>query len=219
MKKHESDMTPKERRELERSYMKGMTAGQKAQHIWAYYKTHMLLVALSIAAVVFVIYAVYRYQVDTVLNVLVINSQNGNAERMADDFKAYIGDEDRMHEILIDNTLSFTGRSMADYYLEMKLSSYVRNQVVDVMILDEEYYESYCESGLLQPFFKVIPEEEIEELGLEVADVYGIRITGNEKLAEYGFEMDGECYLAVMQNAPWPDNAAQFVRFLCSEKH
>ena len=37
-KRYESDMTPKEKRELERKKLKQMTAGQKLEYIWAYYK-------------------------------------------------------------------------------------------------------------------------------------------------------------------------------------
>ena len=40
-KRYESDMTPKEKRELERKKLKQMTAGQKLEYIWAYYKPHM----------------------------------------------------------------------------------------------------------------------------------------------------------------------------------
>ena len=46
-KRYESDMTPKEKRELERKKLKQMTAGQKLEYIWAYYKPHMA-VALGI---------------------------------------------------------------------------------------------------------------------------------------------------------------------------
>ena len=34
-KRYESDMTPKEKRELERKKLKQMTAGQKLEYIWA----------------------------------------------------------------------------------------------------------------------------------------------------------------------------------------
>ena len=39
-KRYESDMTPKEKRELEKKKLKQMTFPQKVEYIWAYYKLH-----------------------------------------------------------------------------------------------------------------------------------------------------------------------------------
>ena len=42
-KRYESDMTPKEKRELEKKKLKQMTFPQKVEYIWAYYKLHMAI--------------------------------------------------------------------------------------------------------------------------------------------------------------------------------
>lgn len=103
-RKHESDMSPKEKRKLERSYMSNMTIGQKADHMLRYYKTHMFFTVITFLGIIFIAYVIYRFQIDTVFNALVINSQNGNAREMEEDFKAFINDDDHFHEILIDHT-------------------------------------------------------------------------------------------------------------------
>ena len=53
-KRYESDMTPKEKRELERKKLKQMTAGQKLEYIWAYYKPHMAVALGIILLIVFI---------------------------------------------------------------------------------------------------------------------------------------------------------------------
>ena len=83
------------------------------------------------------------------------------------------------------------------------------------MIMDEEYYGQYKESGMLQPFIKVMSEEEQESLGIRAEDGYGVMMTGNQKLEEYGFLIDGDSYLVVMQDAAHPEEAKDFIEFLC----
>ena len=49
-----ADMTPKEKRELEKKKLKQMTFPQKVEYIWAYYKLHMAIALAIILVIVFV---------------------------------------------------------------------------------------------------------------------------------------------------------------------
>lgn len=214
-KKYESDMSPKEKRELEKSYFRGMSVRQKVEHVIAYYKTHIMLLFLTLLIIIFGIYFVYRTQVDILLNVVFIDAMDGDQKALESDFKEYIEDDSSLHEIFVDDTILFTGSTLSDSYKEIKLSSYIQNKLPDVMIMDEEYYDQYKESGMLQPFVKVMSEEEQESFGIQVADGYGVKLTGNQKLEEYGFLIDGDSYLVVMQDAAHPEEAKDFIEFLC----
>ena len=214
-KKYESDMSRKEKRELEKSYFRGMSVRQKTEHVIAYYKTHIMLLFLTLLVIIFGIYFVYRTQVDILLNVVFIDSMDGDQKTMESDFKEYMGDSSALHEIFVDDTILFTGSALSDSYKEIKLSSFIQNKLPDVMIMDEEYYGQYKESGMLQPFIKVMSEEEQESLGIRAEDGYGVMMTGNQKLEEYGFLIDGDSYLVVMQDAAHPEEAKDFIEFLC----
>ncbi len=214
-KKYESDMSRKEKRELEKSYFRGMSVRQKAEHVIAYYKTHIMLLFLTLLVIIFGIYFVYRTQVDILLNVVFIDSMDGDQKTMESDFKEYMGDSSALHEIFVDDTILFTGSALSDSYKEIKLSSFIQNKLPDVMIMDEKYYGQYKESGMLQPFIKVMSEEEQETLGIRAEDGYGVMMTGNQKLEEYGFLIDGDSYLVVMQDAAHPEEAKDFIEFLC----
>ena len=91
-KRYESDMTPKEKRELERKKLKQMTAGQKLEYIWAYYKPHMAVALGIILLIVFIGQMLYRSQFDTVFYAAIINGTAGDGEALAEDFKNYTGD-------------------------------------------------------------------------------------------------------------------------------
>ena len=179
-KKYESDMSRKEKRELEKSYFRGMSVRQKAEHVIAYYKTHIMLLFLTLLVIIFGIYFVYRTQVDILLNVVFIDSMDGDQKTMESDFKEYMGDSSALHEIFVDDTILFTGSALSDSYKEIKLSSFIQNKLPDVMIMDEKYYGQYKESGMLQPFIKVMSEEEQETLGIRAEDGYGVMMTGNQ---------------------------------------
>ena len=43
MEKHESDMTPKEKRQAERAKLRGMSPGEKAGYLWTYYKIWLFI--------------------------------------------------------------------------------------------------------------------------------------------------------------------------------
>ena len=141
--------------------------------------------------------------------------KRGDQKTMESDFKEYMGDSSALHEIFVDDTILFTGSALSDSYKEIKLSSFIQNKLPDVMIMDEEYYGQYKESGMLQPFIKVMSEEEQESLGIRAEDGYGVMMTGNQKLEEYGFLIDGDSYLVVMQDAAHPEEAKDFIEFLC----
>lgn len=81
-KRYESDMTPKEKRELEKKKLKQMTFPQKVEYIWAYYKLHMAIALAIILVIVFVGQLIYRSQFDTVFYAAIINGSSGDGEAL-----------------------------------------------------------------------------------------------------------------------------------------
>ena len=135
-KRYESDMTPKEKMELERKKLKQMTAGQKLEYIWAYYKPHMAVALGIILLIVFIGQMIYRSQFDTVFYAAIINGTAGDGEALAEDFKNYTGDTDKYHEYTIDNSM-YLMKDQEDYQMVMKLSTIIGAQQVDVLIAPE----------------------------------------------------------------------------------
>ena len=142
-KRYESDMTPKEKRELERKKLKQMTAGQKLEYIWAYYKPHMAVALGIILLIVFIGQMIYRSQFDTVFYAAIINGTAGDGETLAEDFKNYTGDTDKYHEYTIDNSM-YLMKDQEDYQMVMKLSTIIGAQQVDVLIAPEYKFQEYA---------------------------------------------------------------------------
>ena len=64
-----------------------MTAGQKLEYIWAYYKPHMAVALGIILLIVFIGQMIYRSQFDTVFYAAIINGTAGDGEPLAEDLK------------------------------------------------------------------------------------------------------------------------------------
>lgn len=154
-KRYESDMTPKEKRELERKKLKQMTAGQKLEYIWAYYKPHMAVALGIILLIVFIGQMIYRSQFDTVFYAAIINGTAGDGEALAEDFKNYTGDTDKYHEYTIDNSM-YLMKDQEDYQMVMKLSTIIGAQQVDVLIAPEYKFQEYVEQDGFYPMSELL---------------------------------------------------------------
>ena len=65
-KRYESDMNPESKKgNWNAKKLKQMTAGQKLEYIWAYYKPHMAVALGIILLIVFIGQMIYRSQFDT----------------------------------------------------------------------------------------------------------------------------------------------------------
>ena len=83
-----------------KSYFRGMNLREKAEHIAAYYKTHIFLLLLILSAVIFGIYYVYRTQVDISSQCSFCKRAGRGSEALENNFKEFINDDSSMHEIL-----------------------------------------------------------------------------------------------------------------------
>ncbi|NCB93660.1 MAG: hypothetical protein EOM40_14050 [Clostridia bacterium] len=213
-KRYESDMTRKEKKELERKKLSSMSWKEKAGYIWAYYKLHMAA-AVGVILVLSVIgQMIYRSQFETVLSVAILNGGMGDSELMAEDIKKYLGDEDKYHEVSVDSSMYFTGDEQADYTSVMKLTTLVSAKGIDAIISTKEQFDKYEELSAFVPMSELLTADQMEAYGDEVGE-YGIHITESEKLEEYGMTVGDEAYLAVFVNSENLENAEEFISYVC----
>ena len=72
--KHESDLTKKEKRQLEKEKLAGMGLGAKLGYIWAYYKPQMAAI-VGVIVLIFAAKDIYdNAQIETALTMMVIDS-------------------------------------------------------------------------------------------------------------------------------------------------
>lgn len=212
-KRYESDLTGKEKRHLEWEKIKGMTWKQRIGHIWTYYKIHMAAL-IGILVVIGVIgQMIYNSQFDTIFQAAILNGGMGDAQSMTEDFKAYLGDEDKYHEIVLDSSMYFSGEESSDMTSVMKLTTLIGAKELDAMICEQSQYDKYVDLDAFVPMDELLTEEEIQEYGDDVLE-YAVRVDGSEKLKEFGLDVNQPAYLAVFVNSEHQDNAKEFIRYL-----
>lgn len=213
-KRYESDLTRKEKRELEKKKLKQMSWKQRIGYIWEYYKLHMAA-ALGVILVLCIIgQIIYRGQFETIFSVAVLNSPMGDSEGMAADFKKYIGDTDKYHEVTVDSSMIFAGKEQTDYTSTMKLTTLIGAQELDAMIAPKEQIDHYAQMEAFHPMDEILTQEEMEKYGDRVTE-YGIHIGETEKMKEFSMTTGSDSYVAVFVNTDNLDNAKSFIKYIC----
>lgn len=213
-KRYESDLTAKEKRQLEWEKIKSMSWKDRISHIWAYYKPHMAVGLMIILALSVIGQSIYRSQFETVLSVAILNAGAGDVEAMAGDLKNYLGDEDKYHEISIDTSMFFTGDEQSDYTSVMKITTLVGAQEIDVILATEDQFGKYKEMDAFLPMDELLTEEQKSAYGDRVSD-YGIRVESSSKLDEFGMTPGEDVYLAVLVYTEHVDYAKSFITYIC----
>lgn len=219
-KKHESDMTAKEKRELEREKLASMHGLEKAEYILVYYKFHILVVVLAIIAVIGIVNWIGSLKDENYLYVAVMDATT-EGENFMEDFRATLGDDEEHHKYVLDtsvfHTVNLEGEDEMEYTAEMKLSTLVAASTVDVLICSEEIYNTYTseieEDEVLYHISDLMGEEFVAEHE-DICMKDAIKIEDNAVLEKYGIQPDGTSYLIVFQYTKHPEVAEKFIDYL-----
>ncbi|MGE9963259.1 hypothetical protein ACQRAW_00130 [Fusicatenibacter saccharivorans] len=191
--KYESDLTKKEKRQMEIEKLKSMNFMEKLDYIWTYYKL-WFAGALAVVALIYLGFTMYQgMQKNEVVSVAILgaNMDADQIETLRDDVKDWMGAEGKNDVVTINANLSADNEESNS---KIALTTLIGAQSVDVLICTQEIYEDYAE----QDGF----------------------ISGSLIFANTGFikEMFGlnydEVYVAILVNAPHSDGAERFVEYL-----
>ena len=137
---------------------------------------------------------------------------------MSEDFKAYLGDDDKYHEIVLDSSMYFTGDESADMTSVMKLTTLIGAQELDAMICEQSQYDKYVDLDAFVPMDELLTQEQIQAYGDDVLE-YAVRVDGSEKLQAYGLDVNQPAYLAVFVNSEHQDTAKEFISYLKEDEN
>lgn len=218
-KKHESDMTSKEKRELERQKLSSMTGKEKAEYILTYYKMHIAVLVGAVALIIGIVMWIDSFQNETVLYAAVINGGEMDS-RMMEHFQAYRGDDNRRHKYVLDTSvasLSQDGSGQMDYANRMKIVTLVGANTADLFICPESIYQEYSkEENFLVPAEQLLGAE-FTAAHADICEKDAVRVENSEMLERYGYQNSGPAYLIVFQYSGQQEAAADFIKFLVEE--
>ena len=127
--RYESDMTRKEKRELEKQKLGSMNWKEKLEYIWTYYKAAMAAVIGVIVVIVIVCQLVENSKYKTILNVSVINaSMSEDSEAIGEELQNQFGTDNKYDKVSFDTSLMMGDVETADYNMVMKFTITIRNR-------------------------------------------------------------------------------------------
>ena len=219
-KKHESDMSRKEKRELEREKLASMSGNEKLEYILSYYKFHIAALAGLIVLVVGIGVWLDSFRNETMIYTAVINGKELDTGIM-EHFQAYRGDDSRRHKYMLDTSVAFSGQDGSgelDYASQMKMVTLVGANTADVFICPEEVYEEYAgEENYLVPVEELMGAEFVSAHE-DICRQDAVRIEDSEILQQYGYQSRGPAYFIVFRYSGHQDVAADFLEFLTGQE-
>lgn len=218
--KHESDMTSKEKRELEYEKLASMNKKEKAEYILAYYKFQIAAVVLGILLIIGIFKWMDGFQDENMLYVAVVDATSDGGTLM-EDFRKSVGDEEEHHKFIMDTSIILNSEvdgTQVAYSSRMKLTTLVGAGEVDIYICPEDLYQEYAgEDGALLPVAELMGEEFVTEHA-DICEEYGVRVDGSEMLGQYGLKSKEPAYLIVFYYTEHRDMVSQFVEFVTDGK-
>lgn len=222
------DKTIKETVKEERGKLRELPFKKKIGYIWDYYKPLMAGIIGVIVVISIIVQTVKGGRIVTELSVAFVNCYVVQEDEggLHDDFVEYSGLNGKNQEVSFDTTytLDLAGTDQMTMANQMKIAAVIGAKSLDIMIMPEDIYENYLSMSAYADLEEILGEEFLEEysdilrIDRQEEDtedhVYGLRLTGNEKLKEfYGTDT---VILTVIANTDNRNNAEKFVQYVLS---
>ena len=216
VQEHESDLTPRERRQREWARFKEMSGREKVGFFWDYYKW----VLVVIVAVVFVVYEGiqihHRLSMTTLLSLAIVDVPIDVQEDVTffeQDMAGYLGSTDDMHIVDVDASPMSGDAPEAVSKLAVVLAA----GMTDVAVLDEANYLNYEEQGAFMDWREFLGED-YEDVS-QIFDENGrLDLSKNEVWGRYHLTDYAPAYCGVLASTKRPEASAAFPRFLAGLK-
>ena len=209
--KHETDLTKKEKRELEKMKLASMGWKGKLQYIWAYYKPQMAAIVAVIAIAFFVKDLYENSRIHTALTVMVIDSYGTKQEEA----------EEKVQEayeiVTVDESLRTGEDGVAlESYSQMAFTTKVSARAVDVLIGSEDYMDGFeFKDEYFMDLTKLLPEDVYQAFGKQ-DDKYSITIDSDELAEELEVTYE-PVKIGVLANSENVENAVKWLTKLAEE--
>ncbi|MFR8547365.1 MAG: hypothetical protein ACLVEV_01880 [Lachnospiraceae bacterium] len=207
-----------------------MTWKERIGYVWDYYKAQMALLIGLILLIHIGVTIFQNMQIEEVLQAYLVNcnAMEVDAKEMSAEFADYVGGLDKHQVATVNTTLIEEGKdapqSQSSMAEQMKLTTLIGAQAIDVVVLDELAYETYLEDGFLMDLSGLLTPEQKEQWQERLEEdaggaCYAVEVTDSPVLASQNAYFGGKIYAAVMANSVNTDMSIAFVDYLlCSQE-
>ncbi|MCL2864925.1 MAG: hypothetical protein FWE25_05225 [Lachnospiraceae bacterium] len=197
MHKFESDLIPKEKRQMEIEKIKAMTFPEKASHMWAYHKFIVFLPVLLVLLFVFVFQWIDNSRHQDVLRIAITDSRGMDGENAAKEIKYLLNIDNRFSVISLDHSYFSQGGEL-DMQSVQKFVVIVAAQGMDLFIVNEHVFAHYMQQDVFMDLALLFSEEELAKMNLVLE--YGIDISDSPVATEMFGVYDSPAVLGIIAN-------------------
>lgn len=198
MYKYESDLTGKEKRQIEIEKLKKMTFPEKMSHMWAYHKLILFLPLILIVLIAVIANMIENNRYKTVLSIGVIDSAMFlSTEDAAVALEELLGIDNKYSQIMIDNSFVTNGGELTAESVQ-KFTVVTAAKGMDILITTKPVYETYHDNGFFRELTDIFSQEELAAMNVvnnNAVDISGV--ANNEKF--FGVKYD-PAYFTVLVN-------------------
>jgi len=211
----------------ERSKLKEMTAREKADYIWEYYKIPIIAAIVILFIIGSIINSVWinppkkQYLQIVFLNNYVDETYTNSLQDKLEQ-ALMTPDERNTLQVLTTVVLFNTGEPQMDMANTQKFAAMTAIGEIDLLVINRDELGSLVEQGILLPLTNVLPDNLLSKLSdklMTAADEngmesdYGIKLNKNEVFTEFGFSAEGQC-LTIISTTKRLDNTRRAIEFI-----
>ncbi len=200
--------------------MRGMPLGKKLQHIWLYYRWHILAALLVLCVLVSLVQqTAYNRRQPLISGAFVNNSTSTEGyAHLKEDYLACCGGDGRYRAELVEaREIDFGAEVLpqTDAANFMLLTSMISARSLDYIITDEATLAALDGQEVVLDLTSVLPQTMLEELDVirSSTGVIGIRLAGSSFARDYPLSAEDSCILFIY-NTPSTENILRFLEYL-----
>lgn len=207
-KKHESDMTRKEKAQLRWQTIRSLKGRERLGYLWTYYKSWLFVLAVILVAFSIVVTCIRNVTTRELISMAVIDVQSGaqeNADRLEADLLEALGTGKGRERI----TLDVSAGSGDDYAMGSKRAVIFGSGTTDVVICGSETYETYQEA--FKSWEEVLGDQ--YEMYAGYIEDGRLDLSRSSRWQEYGLTDYEPAYMAVMYDTERDEEIIRLLDF------
>lgn len=210
--KHESDLTPKEKRQMEIRKIKSLPLRKKIPYLWTYYKSWLLILLIIIVFAGFIGTVVRNSMTEELISVGIEDTYPDSQtalDQLKADLQEYMGTGKGLETVSVDGSYI-----SGDEYTDVtKRTTAIAAGGVDVYICGEDTYQEYKSQDAFREWSEVLGDsyEQYEQYMTDGT----LDLSKCPKWQEYGLTLYEPVYAIVFAPDEENNKVLDFLDFFC----
>lgn len=210
--KHESDLTPREKRQMEIRKIKSLPLRKKIPYLWTYYKSWLVILLIIIAFAAFIVTVVRNRMTEELISVG-IEDTHPDSQLAMDQLEAelleYMGTGKGLETVSVDGSFI----SGDEYTAMTKRMTTIAAGGLDVFICGEDTYQEYKAQDAFREWSEVLGDsyEKYEQYMTDGT----LDLSKCPKWQEYGITLYEPVYAVVFAPDEENNKVLDFLEFFC----